>query len=46
MTSIDFEGAEVVVTGGTGVLGTAVVGRLLDAGAICHIPNFDSEASR
>jgi nucleoside-diphosphate-sugar epimerase len=26
-----------VVTGGTGALGTAVVGRLLDAGAVCHL---------
>ncbi len=43
MTSIDFRGAEVVVTGGTGALGTAVVARRLDAGAICHIPNFDPE---
>lgn len=43
MTAIDFRGAEVVVTGGTGALGTAVVGRLLEAGAICHIPNFDAD---
>src|SRR5258706_13878133 len=27
-----------VITGGTGALGTAVVGRLLAAGAICHVP--------
>ena len=43
MTSIDLRDAHVVVTGGTGVLGTAVVGRLLDAGAVCHIPNFDAD---
>ncbi len=43
MTGIDFRGGDVVVTGGTGALGTAVVGRLLDAGAICHIPNFDAD---
>jgi NAD(P)-dependent dehydrogenase (short-subunit alcohol dehydrogenase family) len=28
----------VVVTGGTGALGTAVVGACLEAGAICHVP--------
>jgi NAD(P)-dependent dehydrogenase (short-subunit alcohol dehydrogenase family) len=28
----------VVVTGGTGALGTAVVGALLKAGAYCHVP--------
>jgi NAD(P)-dependent dehydrogenase (short-subunit alcohol dehydrogenase family) len=28
----------VVVTGGTGALGTAVVGALLQAGASCHVP--------
>lgn len=28
----------VVITGGTGALGTAVVARLLDAGAACHVP--------
>jgi NAD(P)-dependent dehydrogenase (short-subunit alcohol dehydrogenase family) len=31
-------GLQVVVTGGTGALGTAVVGQLLDAGATCHVP--------
>jgi NAD(P)-dependent dehydrogenase (short-subunit alcohol dehydrogenase family) len=33
------EGKHVVVTGGTGALGTAVVTRLLDQGAVCHVPN-------
>jgi NAD(P)-dependent dehydrogenase (short-subunit alcohol dehydrogenase family) len=28
----------VVITGGTGALGSAVVGALLDAGAVCHVP--------
>ena len=34
----DFEGLNCVVTGGTGALGTAVVTRLLDAGAEVHVP--------
>jgi NAD(P)-dependent dehydrogenase (short-subunit alcohol dehydrogenase family) len=37
---IDFAGSHVVVTGGTGALGRAVVGRLRAAGAICHVPNL------
>lgn len=32
-----------VVTGGTGALGTAVVGALLEHGATCHIPIHGSE---
>jgi NAD(P)-dependent dehydrogenase (short-subunit alcohol dehydrogenase family) len=35
---VDFQGRNVVVTGGTGALGTAVVGALLAAGAACHVP--------
>ena len=35
------QGRRVVVTGGTGALGRAVVGRLLAQGAVCHIPVFD-----
>ncbi len=35
---MDFRDRHVVVTGGTGALGSAVVGALLDAGAVCHIP--------
>jgi NAD(P)-dependent dehydrogenase (short-subunit alcohol dehydrogenase family) len=35
---LDFTGRHVVVTGGTGALGAAVVGLLVDAGATCHIP--------
>lgn len=35
---MDFTDRHVVVTGGTGALGAAVVGALLDAGAICHVP--------
>jgi len=37
---VAFSGAHVVVTGGTGALGTAVVGRLRAAGAVCHVTNF------
>jgi NAD(P)-dependent dehydrogenase (short-subunit alcohol dehydrogenase family) len=37
---MDFNGRHVVVTGGTGVLGAAVVGELLAAGALCHVPNL------
>jgi NAD(P)-dependent dehydrogenase (short-subunit alcohol dehydrogenase family) len=33
----------VVVTGGTGALGTAVVGALLAAGAVCHVPYLDEQ---
>ena len=35
---IDFTGLHVVVTGGTGALGAAVVELLVAAGATCHIP--------
>ncbi len=37
-----FAGREVVVTGGTGALGAAVVGALVAAGARCHLPYFDA----
>jgi NAD(P)-dependent dehydrogenase (short-subunit alcohol dehydrogenase family) len=33
-----FAGRDVVITGGTGALGQAVVGALLQAGAMCHVP--------
>jgi NAD(P)-dependent dehydrogenase (short-subunit alcohol dehydrogenase family) len=37
----------VVVTGGTGALGTAVVGKLIELGAICHVPyRSEDEAKR
>lgn len=32
-------GKHIVITGGTGSLGGAVVTKLLDEGAICHVPN-------
>jgi NAD(P)-dependent dehydrogenase (short-subunit alcohol dehydrogenase family) len=37
---VDFAGSNVVVTGGTGVLGRAVVAALRAAGAVCHVPNL------
>lgn len=37
---VDFAGSHVVVTGGTGALGRAVVGALRGAGAVCHVPNL------
>ena len=37
---VDFVGSHVVVTGGTGALGRAVIGGLRAAGAICHVPNL------
>lgn len=40
---MQFQDVHVVVTGGTGALGRAVAGKLLDAGAICHVPNFAAE---
>ena len=42
-----FTDRQVVVTGGTGALGIAVVGALLAAGATCHVPyRSDAEADR
>jgi NAD(P)-dependent dehydrogenase (short-subunit alcohol dehydrogenase family) len=44
---MDFRERHVVVTGGAGALGTALVGALIEAGAICHVPCFDeAEAQR
>jgi NAD(P)-dependent dehydrogenase (short-subunit alcohol dehydrogenase family) len=37
---VDFAGSHVVVTGGTGALGRAVVGALRAAGVVCHVPNL------
>jgi len=36
--NMDFTNRQVVVTGGTGALGAAVVQMLVDAGAVCHVP--------
>ena len=44
---MDFRDRHVVVTGGAGALGTAVVATLIEAGAICHVPCVtDAEAAR
>jgi NAD(P)-dependent dehydrogenase (short-subunit alcohol dehydrogenase family) len=44
---MDFSGRQVVVTGGTGALGTAVVAMLLATGANCTIPYLhEAEAQR
>jgi NAD(P)-dependent dehydrogenase (short-subunit alcohol dehydrogenase family) len=44
---MDFRDCHVMVTGGTGALGTAVVGALVDAGATCHVPYaVEAEAER
>ncbi|MGB8332345.1 MAG: SDR family NAD(P)-dependent oxidoreductase [Polyangiales bacterium] len=40
---LDFSGRGAVVTGGTGALGRAVVGRLLAAGATVHVPVYASK---
>ncbi len=37
---IDFAGSHIVVTGGTGALGRAVIAALRAAGAVCHVPNL------
>jgi NAD(P)-dependent dehydrogenase (short-subunit alcohol dehydrogenase family) len=41
---MDYENRHVVVTGGTGALGTAVLSALLDAGAMCHVPYRNAKA--
>jgi len=44
---MDYRDRHVVVTGGTGALGTAVVSALVEAGAICHVPYINAaEADR
>jgi len=42
-TTLGLSDRHAVVTGGTGALGTAVVARLLAAGAHCHVPVFDRD---
>jgi NAD(P)-dependent dehydrogenase (short-subunit alcohol dehydrogenase family) len=44
---MDFRDRHVIVTGGAGALGTAVVAALIERGAICHVPCVtDAEAAR
>jgi NAD(P)-dependent dehydrogenase (short-subunit alcohol dehydrogenase family) len=44
---MDYRDRHVIVTGGTGALGTAVVGALIESGAVCHVPYVNSaEADR
>jgi NAD(P)-dependent dehydrogenase (short-subunit alcohol dehydrogenase family) len=44
---MDYRDRHVVVTGGTGALGTAVVSALVGRGAICHVPYINpAEADR
>jgi len=44
---MDYRDRHIVVTGGTGALGTAVVRALVEAGAVCHVPFvLDAEAQR
>jgi NAD(P)-dependent dehydrogenase (short-subunit alcohol dehydrogenase family) len=44
---MDFRDRHIVVTGGAGALGTAVVTALAEAGAVCRVPCFDeAEAKR
>src|SRR5262245_48281044 len=39
---MDYRERHVIVTGGTGALGSAVVKALLDAGAVCHVPYINA----
>jgi NAD(P)-dependent dehydrogenase (short-subunit alcohol dehydrogenase family) len=44
---MDFRDRHIVITGGAGALGTALVAALVEAGAICHVPCRDeAEAQR
>jgi NAD(P)-dependent dehydrogenase (short-subunit alcohol dehydrogenase family) len=44
---MDFRDRHIIVTGGAGALGTATVGQLIDAGAVCHVPCMnEAEAAR
>jgi NAD(P)-dependent dehydrogenase (short-subunit alcohol dehydrogenase family) len=39
---MDYDGRHIVVSGGTGALGSAVVSALVGSGAICHVPYIDA----
>ena len=43
---MSFKDRHVVVTGGTGALGTAVVGALIGQGATCHVPYLHAEEAQ
>jgi NAD(P)-dependent dehydrogenase (short-subunit alcohol dehydrogenase family) len=44
---MNYQNRHVVITGGTGALGVGVVGALLAAGAVCHVPyRSEEEAQR
>jgi NAD(P)-dependent dehydrogenase (short-subunit alcohol dehydrogenase family) len=44
---MDFRDRHIVITGGAGALGTAIVTALVEGGATCHVPCFDeAEAQR
>jgi NAD(P)-dependent dehydrogenase (short-subunit alcohol dehydrogenase family) len=44
---MNYQDRHVVITGGTGALGVGVVGALLAAGAVCHVPyRSEEEAQR
>src|SRR5713101_7173414 len=46
-TQMDYRDRHVVITGGTGALGSAVVSALIEAGAFCHVPYIHAaEAER
>jgi NAD(P)-dependent dehydrogenase (short-subunit alcohol dehydrogenase family) len=43
---MDYADRHVVITGGTGALGIAIVGALLAAGAVCHVPYMDERKAQ
>jgi NAD(P)-dependent dehydrogenase (short-subunit alcohol dehydrogenase family) len=44
---MDLNNRHVIVTGGAGALGNALVARLIEAGAVCHVPCLnEAEAAR
>lgn len=43
---MDFRDRQVVVTGGTGALGSAVVAALIEAGATCHVPYVNEQKAQ
>jgi NAD(P)-dependent dehydrogenase (short-subunit alcohol dehydrogenase family) len=44
---MDFRDRQIVVSGGSGALGNAVLAKLAEAGAVCHVPCLDhGEAQR